>query len=175
MKKSSLNLILSLVALFLALLAFSISAFSQPARSIKNNLIIVDTSLYVYNSKACVVDTNNIYVHTNKACTVKNKYEKVFYRTKLSGLVEIDGHIFNNDTMKINPIYYEATMSKISIYDNHYHYELRQCKKNYCEITHLTIKDEEDIKFPQFNIQSRQRPFFIIDDTLKYTPYDFEK
>lgn len=60
----------------------------------------------------------------------------------LHGLIEIDGHIFKNDTCKC-PIIYQATLDGITIIDTciKVEYVHRKCNVKDCNIIHLT-KDE---------------------------------
>jgi len=61
---------------------------------------------------------------------------------KITGLIEIDGHIFLNDTCKV-PVMFSCSANKVRIYkkedDNIVDYKYRQCKKKYCDVLHLEI------------------------------------
>ena len=87
---------------------------------------------------------------------MKNKHidfsKEVIY-FELSGLIEIDGHIFLNDTCK-SPIIYTANLDGISIFDKStkQKYNVRKCEREGCKITHL-IKEanlQDYITFPQW-------------------------
>ncbi|MFI5404898.1 MAG: hypothetical protein ACHQ1D_00145 [Nitrososphaerales archaeon] len=56
----------------------------------------------------------------------------------LSGMLEIDGHVFKNDTCKC-PIMYFADLCSVSIRDtcNGILYEKRKCNTKDCKILHL--------------------------------------
>ena len=64
----------------------------------------------------------------------------------LHGLIEIDGHIFKNDTCKC-PIIYQATLDGITIIDTctKVKYVHRKCNVKGCKIIHLTKKEETEI------------------------------
>lgn len=57
----------------------------------------------------------------------------------LSGLIEIDGHVFLNDTCR-SPIKYRATLDKVILIDTvcGNEYTHRICNKPGCKIIHLT-------------------------------------
>jgi len=59
--------------------------------------------------------------------------------TKLTGMFEIDGHLFNNKTAK-DPIYFKATLDGIKIYDSKKEYHKRKCNVDSCKTIHLEPK-----------------------------------
>lgn len=77
----------------------------------------------------------------------QTRYEKVYFQTKIPGLIEIDGHVFNNDTCSA-PIYFIATFEKNTFIElvSHKKYYFKRCDKIGCEITHLTEIRLEKIK-----------------------------
>ena len=58
----------------------------------------------------------------------------------LSGLIEIDGHTFKNDTCKC-PIIYTADLSGVEIKDkcNERKYRVKYCAKINCPVIHLEL------------------------------------
>jgi len=64
----------------------------------------------------------------------------------LHGLIEIDGHIFKNDTCKC-PIIYQATLDGITIIDTciKVKYVHRKCNVKHCKIIHLTKETESEM------------------------------
>ena len=73
----------------------------------------------------------------------------------LHGLIEINGHIFKNDTCKC-PIIYQATLDGITIIDTciKVKYVHRKCNVKGCKIIHLTKETEPEITYPYWpNVQ----------------------
>ena len=72
---------------------------------------------------------------------LKNKhidFSKEIIYFELSGLIEIDGHTFLNDTCKF-PIIYTANLDGISIFNKStkQKYNVRKCESEGCKIIHL--------------------------------------
>ena len=86
----------------------------------------------------------------------------------LHGLIEIDGHIFKNDTCKC-PIIYQATLDGITIIDTciKVKYVHRKCNVKGCKIIHL-IKEEG----PEDTYKSRGQPFIQPVDHIDLTVPD---
>lgn len=64
----------------------------------------------------------------------------------LSGLIEIDGHTFLNDTC-VNPIKYKATLKGVEIFDRVKKYVVRMCSHENCNIIHLSEINDNGIIF----------------------------
>jgi len=102
----------------------------------------------------------------NESRTMKEKHidftEEVIY-FELSGFIEIDGHIFKNDTCKC-PIIYTADFDGITIMDTctKTKYMRRICDKPGCKILHLT-KIEVTLTDPY-------EQFYLDDRWLDVTP-----
>jgi len=60
----------------------------------------------------------------------------ILIKKQLKGLIEIDGHVFDNEKVK-EPIIFEANLSGIKIYSKDKNYQKRECSKEKCEILHL--------------------------------------
>jgi len=80
----------------------------------------------------------------NEKRVMKEKHinftEEIIY-FNLSGLIEIDGHTFLNDTCKC-PIIYYANLDGVTIIDTctNIKYDHRICGKPGCTIIHLTVQ-----------------------------------
>jgi hypothetical protein len=93
-------------------------------------------------------------------------FTKEYIWFEISGLIEIDGHIFKNDTCKCSIIYI-ANLKEVTITDTckNIKYEYRRCGKVDCNIIHLQEKQEPQIQFnPQPNWQ------YFYDDKFNYIP-----
>lgn len=68
-------------------------------------------------------------------------FTKEYIYFTIHGLIEIDGHIFKNDTCKC-PIQFQANLEGIVIIDTcqNIKYEYRKCSKPDCKIIHLIEK-----------------------------------
>lgn len=82
----------------------------------------------------------------------------ILFKKQLKCLIEIDGHIFDNEKSK-DPIYFEASLSGIKIYSKAKIYSKRECEKEKCEITHLT-----DCYFTPINIGNIAPPIKLLGD-----------
>jgi hypothetical protein len=82
-------------------------------------------------------------------------FTKQYIFFTLHGLIEIDGHIFKNDTCKC-PIIYKSTLDGITIIDTckKIEYVHRKCSKKGCNIIHF-IKKEDDV------IQYSDPPYWV--------------
>lgn len=76
----------------------------------------------------------------------------------ISGLVEIDGHTFLNDTCK-DPIVYEATINEIRLHNKTTDFTHRKCEAKGCKIIHLTKLE------PIFSSTSQENRYYF-DHTL---------
>ena len=99
-------------------------------------------------------------------------FTKEYIYFEVSGLIEIDGHTFLNDTCKC-PIIYKANIKGITIFNkcNNVKYEYRKCSKKGCNIIHLI--EIENIKIENM-YQWDNRYFnyipcsdYDLDNTLK--------
>jgi hypothetical protein len=91
----------------------------------------------------------------NEKRVIKEKhidFNKGYLYFELHGLIEIDGHIFLNDTMSC-PIVYKADLEGIEIINecNKKEYEYRKCDKKGCEIIHLNLINELKLPVLKFN------------------------
>ena len=66
----------------------------------------------------------------------------------ITGMIEIDGHIFKNDTCK-SPILYRSNLDEVVLMDSlsGTRYEHRTCGKEGCKIFHLTRKEYKTLQF----------------------------
>lgn len=87
-------------------------------------------------------------------------FSKEYLFFTLSGLIEIDGHAFKNDTCKC-PIIYKSTLDGIDIVDTcaNKHYDHRECKIKECKIIHLKIQEA------QYN---QEKSFFTAPNQLHF-------
>lgn len=69
--------------------------------------------------------------------SVFSQSKTILFKKQLKGLIEIDGHTFDNEKHK-DPIYFEASLSGIKIYSKEKTYSKRNCSSENCEIIHLT-------------------------------------
>lgn len=69
-------------------------------------------------------------------------FTKQYISFVISGMIEIDGHIFKNDTCK-SPILYRSNLDEVVLIDSlsGTRYEHRTCGKEGCKIIHLTKKE----------------------------------
>jgi hypothetical protein len=86
----------------------------------------------------------------------------------LHGLIEIDGHIFKNDTCKC-PIIYQATLDGITIIDTctKVKYVHRKCNVKGCKIIHL---NKEELEVVDYDYWPKIQPF--LDHQLDLTVPD---
>lgn len=94
----------------------------------------------------CIVLSQNLgaqeKVNEKQAINKKHiNFSKEVLYFNLSGLIEIDGHTFMNDTCKC-PILYIANLEKITIIDTckNIRYLTRKCARTGCEVIHLIQK-----------------------------------
>jgi hypothetical protein len=98
-------------------------------------------------------------------------FTKEYLWFELSGLMEINGHIFKNDTSSC-PIIYTANLDGITIKDcNGKVYKKRNCNKKGCSIIHLQPKNETVVKFNDFNVipWEEDRFNYLYGDTLIFS------
>lgn len=91
------------------------------------------------------------------------KTEYIFF--ELSGLIEINGHIFKNDTCK-EPVIWSATVNKITISKGEIEYTVRDCGDKNCKIIHL-VEKEEDIIYDNRLPYYFNKNWFIRDSLYK--------
>lgn len=58
---------------------------------------------------------------------------------KIKGIIEIDGHSFDNNKSK-DPIIFKATLDGVKIYDSKKEYQKRKCNIDNCKTIHLEPK-----------------------------------
>jgi len=89
----------------------------------------------------------------------------------IAGMIEINGHIFKNDTCK-SPIIFKADLDGVSIIDTlqNIKYTHRKCDKKGCNIIHL-VKIEELNESHFYPIWNQKIPNlkWNINDTLTYS------
>ncbi len=84
----------------------------------------------------------------------------------LSGKIEIDGHLFKNDTCKC-PIIYQATLDGVTIIDTcaKVKYFHRKCNLKGCKIIHLS--KEEKLEIIDYDYWPKIQP--LLDHNLDLT------
>lgn len=84
-----------------------------------------------------------------KECIKKSHidFTKEYIYFSIHGLIEIDGHVFKNDTCKC-PIIYKANIDGITIIDTckNIKYKHRACGVKNCPILHLEDMNSMDLK-----------------------------
>lgn len=71
--------------------------------------------------------------------TVQAPSMNVFIIEPIKGMIEFDGHIFDNKKSK-DPITFKATLQGITFSDKKCEYVYRKCSQANCEIIHLEKK-----------------------------------
>lgn len=104
----------------------------------------------MYKAFLFILLTTTIYgqTHLNEKQVIDKQHidfsKEVIY-FELSGQIEIDGHIFLNDTCK-NPIIYTANLEEVTLFRKNnpeVKYKVRKCSIEECKIIHLTNKTQD--------------------------------
>jgi hypothetical protein len=108
---------------------------SSPGLSIKNN----SKTITIISDSICNVQSKNCKKKLTEQQIIKHNhidFTKEYISFVIHGLIEIDGHIFLNDTCK-NPVIYESDLDGITILKNSTKYKHRNCNVKGCNIIHL--------------------------------------
>ncbi len=103
---------------------------------------------------------------SNEKVIVKNY--PILIRIIIPGDIELDGHIFKNDTSK-EPIWYEANIDGVKIYNpiSGKEYDHRLCSKPNCKVIHLVDKYYISLRsYPSFKLYNNG--YINAVDTLVY-------
>ena len=91
-------------------------------------------------------------------------FTKEYIYFTIHGLIEIDGHIFKNDTCKC-PIQFQANLEGITIIDTclNMKYEYRKCEKVNCPIVHLVKKEppQNNLIIPGWNYKFNENDLYF--------------
>jgi hypothetical protein len=93
-------------------------------------------------------------------------FTKEYIQFKIHGLIEIDGHIFKNDTCTCY-IIYKADLEGVTLINScsKVQYTRRICKVPNCPVIHLVEKEKSYITAPNWN------SLYLISDTIKFMPW----
>jgi len=99
-------------------------------------LIIASVFLMTANLSAQISIQDSHFIDKRIKST---NHSAIELETKLIGMFEIDGHLFNNKTAK-DPIIFKANLDGIKIYNSKKEYQKRKCNIDGCETIHLEPK-----------------------------------
>ncbi len=134
------------ILIFILFLLIIIVSFSQN-KNIDKSILNYKSSINPFIPQIFHDSNKNIYPLIDSfvdSLIVNEKFipftESNIVFMRLLGLIEIDGHIFNNDTCSC-PIIYKADLNGIEIKDTctYIEYKYRKCDKKDCPIIHLII------------------------------------
>ena len=97
-------------------------------------------------------------------------FSKEIIKFKLSGLIEVDGHVFLNDTCKF-PVYYYSNLEEVILQsDDGARYCFRKCEKSGCEIIHLykrVLSTDHIFKPYSINIEDVKTDWSEYENSIK--------
>lgn len=110
-------------------------------------LFIIAVLIITANLSAQTLIQDSHYI--KNGIDVRENYKPILVDMRLKGFVEIDGHLFNNNTSK-DPVNFKADLDGIKIYDSKKEYQKRKCNIENCKTIHLEPKTYSDMLLPNY-------------------------